>query len=133
MRHLLVFLGFSLAALTVSAYVFEKAANGAPLEWNGASIPIAILADNSVVLSDGNTRATCIRSAMIDPSRGWNPQLGGIQFAPTISSGSGYANNGLNEVFFSSQVYNDAWDPNALAVTAVWFEGEQIVESDILF
>ncbi len=113
---------------------------GLPIKWPAGptsvpvSIPILILADNTVTLSDGTTRATAIQTAMTDTLRGWNRYLGNVQFAPQIKAvANGADGNSINEIFFASTPYDMTWDTNTLAVTTDWAIGNQRVESDIIF
>ena len=112
---------------------------GLPIKWSPGSIAVQVMADTTTKLSDGNTQAGAIVAAMTDPSRGWNQYLGNVQFVPTVvptpngTSGSGKDGNSINEVFFASKPYGQNWDSNTLAVTTVWFIGNERSEADIIF
>ena len=125
-----------LAGLAVRAggYANLTSDSGLALKWPGSSIAIQIKADNGTRLSDGNTRATTIRTAMNDATRGWNHFLGTSQFAPQIlSAGVGTEGNGVNEIFFSGSAGGEAWDANTLAVTIYNISGDRMTEADIIF
>jgi len=106
-----------------------------PLKWSPGSIPMKVMADNTTKLSDGNTQVGALLAAMTDATRGWNQNLGSIQFVPTVvAPGSGGRDgNGVNEVFFASSPYGQKWDKNTLAVTTVWFVGNERTEGDTIF
>ena len=111
-----------------------RGATGLPVKWDTPTIPVRVMADNSATLTDGNTRATAIVAAMTDPQRGWNQYLGTIQFVPQIlPAGNGSDGNSINEVFFSSSPYGQAWEKNTLAITTVWAIGNQRSEADTIF
>jgi len=114
----------------------DPAPNGTrlPIKWAPGPIVMKVMADNTNKLSDGNTQAQAIVVAMTDATRGWNQYLGNVQFAPTIMpAASGADGNGINEVFFSNKPYNQSWDKNTLAVTTVWFAGNERGEADTIF
>lgn len=107
---------------------------GLPLKWAAGTIPMQIMADNTTVLTDGNTRATSIRAAMQDAARGWNLYLGSVQFTSQIlPAGSGADGDHVNQIFFSSSPYNKSWESNTLALSTAWYQGNARVESDIIF
>jgi hypothetical protein len=115
------------------AYITNDA-TGLPLRWPPGTIPMRIMADNSIPLTDGNTRATSIQAAMQDPARGWNQYLGNVQFVPQIlPAANGADGDSINQIFFTNSPYSQSWETNTLAVTTAWFNGNQRVEADILF
>jgi hypothetical protein len=128
---------FLVATLVVAsqawAYTFIFDDDGFAVKWTSATITMQIKVDNSTKLTDGKTRATTIQAAMNDPVRGWNHNLGVVQFSPQILAiGTGTDNDNINQIFFSSAPYNYGWDANTLAVTTDWTEGEKRVEADII-
>jgi alpha-tubulin suppressor-like RCC1 family protein len=134
LRWLFSFFGALVAASFSWGYAYITTDAGLPLKWFKSSIPVAIKADNNLRLSDGSTRATSIQAAMTDVVRGWNHNLGALQFSPQIATvGEGMDGNGINEVFFSSTPYGYEWDSDTLAITTVWVSGGERVEADIIF
>lgn len=124
------------------AYI-KNTSTGLPIKWPAGqivmtpgTIPMRIYPENTTVLTDGNTQASSIQAAMQDPSRGWNQNLGDVQFTNQVLAvgGSGMDNNGINEIFFSPNVYGMAFGTDGtLAVTTAWYSGNQRVEADIIF
>jgi hypothetical protein len=64
----------------------------------------------------------------------WNQYLGGVSFVEAAPAGPS-GGDGMNSVFFSSNVYGDSWPSHALAVTITYSEGASTVttETDVLF
>jgi len=126
--------GLTLVALACGFAYITNSTTGLPLRWPPGNIPMRIMVDNTVPLSDGTTRATSIQAAMTDAARGWNHNLGDAQFAPQVLAvGNGADGNSINEIFFSNSPYSMSWDTNTLAVTTAWYSGNQRVEADIIF
>ena len=121
--------------VSASGFAFIKNnSTGLPLRWAPGAIPMKVMANNTTVLSDGNTQATAMVAALQDATRGWNHNLGDAQFVATIAPvANGTDNNGVNEVFFSSSPYSMSWDSNTLAVTTAWYIGNERVEGDTIF
>ncbi len=106
--------------------------NGSNVAWPAGTITMKIMVDNTVVLSDGTTRAGSIQAAM----QAWNAVLGTVQFSSQIvATGSGGDGNSVNEIFFSNTAYGKAWDSSTLAVTTDWLNTttSQRLEADIIF
>jgi sugar lactone lactonase YvrE len=115
-----------------SGFTFILSDTSLPVKWtpDTTSVTMVIMADNATKLSDGTTRATCIQGAM----QTWNNYLGDVQFAPQIAApGNGADGNNINEVFFSDKPYSDSWDTNTLAITTIWYSGNQRTEADTIF
>lgn len=126
--------GLGVAALVCGFAYITNSNTGLPLKWPPGTIPMRLMLDNVTPLSDGLTRAKSVQAAMVDPARGWNPNLGSAQFSPTIAAvGSGTDGNRINEVFFAASPYGGSWETNTLAVTTAWYSGNQRVEADIIF
>jgi hypothetical protein len=88
------------------------------------------MADNTITLIDGTTRATSIKAAM----QTWNALLGSAQFVPQIlPSGASSDGNGLSEVSFEDTIFGKSFDTNTLAVTTAWTIGNQRTEADTIF
>jgi len=127
--------GLGLAALFCGFAYITNSTTGLPLKWPPGLIPMRIMVDDVTLLSDGLTRAKSIQAAMVNSTRGWNPNLGNAQLSPTIVPvGSGGADdNHQNEIFYSDAPYSMAWETNTLAVTTAWYSSNQRIEADIIF
>jgi MYXO-CTERM domain-containing protein len=112
---------FPVAALAfgvcAGAYEIIRAdANGSAvvIKWPDGSIPVQIKLGTSPTLQDGSNYSTAAQAAMDI----WNAQLRRVQFSPTIATaGAGADKNGINELFFASDVYGTAFETNVLAIT----------------
>lgn len=105
------------ATVAASAYEVMRAdANGSAvvIKWPNGSIPMQIKLGTTPTLQDGSNYSTSAQAAMDI----WNAQLRNVQFAPTIAAaGAGGDKNGINELFFASDVYGTAFETNVLAIT----------------
>ena len=64
----------------------------------------------------------------------WNNNMGGLRFAVVRDSTATRAEgNRVNNVFFSGDIYGDAWGANVLAVTLTYSIGSANTETDVLF
>jgi hypothetical protein len=64
----------------------------------------------------------------------WNSYIGSVRFAVVRNSTATIAqSNRQNNVFFSPNVYGQAWGSGVLAVTLSWYSGTAQLESDVLF
>jgi sugar lactone lactonase YvrE len=118
------------ASLAWGFSYITNSGTGLPIKWPAGSIPVRIMADNSVTLSDGTTRATAIQEA----TQSWNDLIGSAQFTPQIlPAGPAGDGNGVSEIVFASSVYGRSFDANVLAVTTVWSRGNQRTEADTIF
>lgn len=125
---------FLATAARLWAYAFETDSSNFPVKWEGGTITMQLHVDNLTALSDGTTRATAIQAAMLDLLRGWNHNLGSVQFTSQILSvGSSIKHNGVNEVSFDSSIYGMAFDQNILAITEYYYQGEGLTDTDIIF
>ena len=103
-----------------------------PYVWPNGNVSVALkLGSAGRTLLDGNTSwDTVARQALSD----WNPYLGTIQFASaTQSPGAGSTGDGINQAFFNSTVYGQAFGSGVLAVTTGWHRGTTRVEGDVTF
>jgi len=82
-------------------------------------------------LSDGSASYNAsVQTAM----QTWNGQIGMVQFSGAIVlAGGNTIGNDLNEVVMADKVGGDDFDPNTLAVTVSFVEGDTRTESDIVF
>jgi len=127
--------GLAVAVLAGGFAYITNDSTGLPLKWTPGTIFMRIMADNTTILSDGNTMATSIQAAMLDPTRGWNHYLGDAQFSPSIVpvGSGGTDNNHINEIFFAATPYGMSFESNTLAITTVWYIGNRRTEADIIF
>ena len=64
----------------------------------------------------------------------WNNQIGATRFVPLRDSTASRSEaNGLNNVFFSADIYGDAFGSGVLAVTLTYTSGGSQRETDVLF
>lgn len=139
---------FLLASATVAAatlgsgYDLIYAPGGARVTWNNGPIPMVIRMPQTPTFQDGTNYATSVQAAMSS----WNEHLANVQFSSSIVANGTAADNGLNEIVLSDQIYGDAefppedFGPNVLAVTLSYRSTSprgdgsyQRLESDILF
>ncbi|MBI2514192.1 MAG: immunoglobulin domain-containing protein [Opitutae bacterium] len=128
-----------LAALAAGALApgYEVIRSGQTLvKWATGSIPMQVKLGTSSTLSDGSNYSSSAVAAMTS----WNQVILNSQFAgTTATAGNGGEDNGINELFFSSTVYGEAYGTNVIAVTlsnrgALQTDGTyRRTESDILF
>lgn len=101
--------------------------------WYSSPITMQLqLGPNATPLTDGS--ASWNASAQ-DALSIWNTVIGSAQFSAVPNSTAPIAEgNGLNNVFFSSDVYGQAWGTGVLAVTLTYTSGgSQTAECDVLF
>lgn len=115
-----------IAASTPSAYVLAPNS-----KWpNGATVTMYLqLGDNRITLVDGATSWNDVAATTVSM---WDRQLGSIDFVPRIEHRSRVSGDGVNDVFWSNDVYGDAFG-DSIAVTTRWYRGDQRVEADVLF
>ncbi|HUR58876.1 MAG TPA: matrixin family metalloprotease, partial [Opitutaceae bacterium] len=64
----------------------------------------------------------------------WNANMGSTQFVSQRNSTAARADaNGINNVFFSGNIYGESWGSGVLAVTLIYYSGQQMSETDVLF
>lgn len=123
-------------AATAAAYDIIRD-NGRIVKWSGGTVTFQIKLGTTPVLQDGSNYSTSFLAAINQ----WNAVLGSLQLAGNIAAaGPGGDNNGLNEVFFASNVYGEAFGNNTVAITlsyrssAVQSDGSlRRTQSDIIF
>ena len=119
---------FSTGGVALSrAYVLEENT------WAAGQVSFDLqLGDAGGTLADGNTSwdQVALQALQI-----WNPELGTIQLVGNVGATSSRARgNRINNVFFSANVYDNAFGSGTLAVTVTTFQvGGNRVESDVLF
>ena len=99
--------------------------------WPNGSVVMQLQAGGSGTLSDG---ATSWNQSAEWALAEWNQYLDRVKFTvvrdSTVRIASG---DGVNSVFWSSDVFGRAFDENALAITQWWSHGSQITEGDVVF
>ncbi len=101
--------------------------------WPSGNIPMRLQLDATATavtfpLSDGSTSWNSVAQSAIAE---WNAKMSRSQMTSTTStatSGMKYG-DGINQVFFSTTIYGDAFDSRTLAVTLV-DQGDQTIRSD---
>ena len=113
------------AAATVSAFVlFEE-------RWPDGTVTLQLQLGTSGRLTDGSASwGESAESALA----AWNQSISRVQFRvvrdSTAPKGDG---NGVNNVFFSNDVYGMAFNAGVLAVTTDWVRRTTRVEADVIF
>jgi len=104
--------------------------NTSVIRWAPGTVNWQVKVGTSRTLDDGSNFATSFNAAIAQ----WNAVISTVQFSGTIASeGPGGQQNGINETFFSSDVYGEAWGTSTLAVTTSFRSGTRRTQSDILF
>lgn len=128
------------AGVFASGYDVIRDRNGTTsvlVKWANGNIPMQVKLGTTPTLSDGSNYSTSTVAAM----ESWNQVIRNSQFAGTIAAaGNGGEDNGISELFFSPNVYGQAYGTNVIAVTlsshssSVQSDGTyRRTESDILF
>lgn len=122
---------FCLIVALYSAGAFTFLTNP-PCFWQTASIPVVLkLGPAGRTLIDGNTSYDNVAAQAL---ANWNAHIGTTQFSPLLQSpGIGSWGDSINQQFFNSTVYGQAFGSNTLAVTKIWYSGTRMVEADITF
>ena len=100
--------------------------------WPDGTIPMDLqLGSASIALMDGNTSWKAVAENAL---AAWNPYIDTIQFTVYSLSPGPIANgDGINQAFFSSSVYGQAFGSGVLAVTTRWTIGARRTEGDTIF
>jgi hypothetical protein len=100
--------------------------------WSGSSTTMQLqLGANPTALADGF--ASWGASAE-DALARWNANMSTLRFAVVRDATATRAEgNRVNNVFFSDDIYGDAWGANVLAVTLIYSAGSATTETDVLF
>src|SRR5437667_3284517 len=103
-----------------------------PMVWpNGEVVVVLKLCTPGRTLIDGNTSWEPVADQVLST---WNSHLGTIQFSPvTQNPGMGADRDGVNQVFFSLRVYGESFGGLVLAVSTIWHDGTNRMESDVIF
>jgi Matrixin len=101
-------------------------------KWPDGTVTMQLqLGSPSRPLSDGSTSYGPIAESALGE---WNQNLSRLQFnVVRDSNGAKGDGNGVNNVFFSTDVYGMAFDGTTLAVTTNWTRRNVRVEGDVIF
>lgn len=108
------------------------------VKWPAGSVPMQVKLGSAQTLQDGTNYSSSFMAAL----DAWNASVRDVQFAGTVATaGAGVDGNRVNEVFFSANVYGQAWGSTTLAVTTTEYSTTQPLsdgsyrrtEADILF
>lgn len=100
--------------------------------WRSSTVTLQLqLGTSSTVLMDG---FASWGAAAEDAANLWNASIGATRFNVVRDSTATRAQgNRINNVFFSGDIYGDAWGSGVLAVTLTSASGSSTVETDVLF
>lgn len=103
------------ALLAGNASAYDIIRNGQTIvKWPDGTVPIQLKLGTSRTLSDGTNFSTSAQAAIAD----WNAQIADVQLVGTVAAeGKGGEANGINEIFFDSTIYGEAFGSSTLAVT----------------
>ncbi len=124
----LVCLTFFTPVLHVDGYDFLN-----PLSvWPDGQVRMDLkLGSPGVLLIDGNTSWNDVAEGALAT---WNSYINTVDFAVyTLSQGPAADADHVNQVFFSSTVYGQAFGSGVLAVTTRWYNGTRRSEGDTIF
>lgn len=125
---------FTCATILFVAALAPRAAgyNLSGSKWTLSSVSMHLqLGAGSGVLLDGSPSWG---AAAEDALSVWNSYIGATKFSVVRDSTAIRAQgNRINNVFFSSDVYGNAWGSGVLAVTLTYTSGTTQVETDVLF
>ncbi len=116
----------SLGLLPISCPGWER--DTEPL-WSDGAVALHLQLGDGPVYSDGSSPNATALAAL----RLWNPAMSRIQFTGISGSSAGIgAGNGINNVFFSSSVYGQPFDPDVIGVTLVYSSAGRRGECDVV-
>ena len=130
-RPVFFFASFFCAASLSPARAFTFIANP-PCVWPKGNVTMVLkLGSAGRTLIDGTSSWDSVAGQALTT---WNGYLGTIQFAPTIQSpGVGSDGDHVNQAFFNSTVFGQAFGSGLLAVTTGWSSGTKRTEADVTF
>lgn len=125
-RFVCVLLVLGLAGSAASGYTL------AGPRWRTSPVRMQLqLGSPPAPLLDGGTSWDAVAESALTA---WNTAMGNLQFAAVPGSTASRAErNQLNNVFFSADVYGEAWGTGVLAVTLSYTVGGTVTESDVVF
>jgi len=110
---LLALVATFIAVASASAYETIRAGSSL-VKWPNGTIPIQIKLGTTPTLQDGSNYSSSVQAAMSS----WNAVLRNVQFDGTVAAaGTGGDRNGINEIFFASDIFGTAFESGTLAVT----------------
>ena len=121
----LVFVSVAAGAVSTPAFVlFEE-------RWPDGTVTMQLQLGTSGRLTDGSASwGDSAESALA----AWNQSISRVQFRVVRDSGAPKGDgNGVNNVFFSNDVYGMAFDTGVLALTTDWVRRTTRVEADVIF
>lgn len=84
------------------------------VRWPAGEVALQVKVGSGRTLSDGSNFNSSFQAAVSE----WNAQMARVQFAAVIAAeGAGGERNGINEIFFDSTIFGDAFGSSTLAVT----------------
>lgn len=99
--------------------------------WPNGNIVMNLQLGAAPTLSDGAASWGAVAESALNE---WNAQITRCQFTVVRDSTAAEVNgNRINNVFFSSSVYGDAWGSGVLAVTLTSSTSRNTTEADVLF
>jgi len=119
----------AVCALTGAAHAYTLTGS----HWYSSTIPMQLeLGTSAAPLADGSASWG---AAAEDAFATWNAMIANTRFTVVRDSTAALAEgNRLNNVFFSNDVYGDAWGTGVLAITLTYTSGgSQSTECDVLF
>ena len=101
-------------------------------KWPDGTVTMQLqLGTPARALSDGSSSWGSVAESALGE---WNGAISRLQFNAVRDSSSAKGDgNGINNVFFSNDVYGMAFDTNVLAVTTNWLRRNVRVEGDVVF
>jgi hypothetical protein len=121
----------SLAAVFAGVFastLFGWVRNEAPL-WTDGQVAIHLQLGATPTYSDGSTPNTTALEAL----RAWNIAISRVQLVGVTNSNAAIGSrNGVSNVFFSPNIYGQAFDSGVLAVTLTHTSGGNTVETDVV-
>ena len=100
------------------------------VKWHRPNVALEIRMPNSTSLSDGRTASASVR----DAAETWNTQIEFFTFNSTLEPITPrVAGNGRNELVIESKIAGSDFGSGVLAVTLISHDGNEILETDIVF
>ena len=136
MKKILLVLSGFLAANLAHGYFLLRNNSGQPLRWHSTPVTMKVMLGTPPI-SDGSDFVASYQTAI----QTWNTLIGSIQLQPEVASppaSFGMANygDGINQVVFSSKMYDKyAFGTGVLAVTFTLEDdtGTERAEADMIF
>ena len=124
---MLVSVALMVAAGAVTASSFTVFSN----RWPNGNVTLQLQLGTSGTLSNGARSWGEVAEATLGD---WNKTIQSVQLQVVRDSASAKGDgNGINNVFFSSDIYGMDFETNVLAVTTSWRRGTTRTETDVIF